>query len=550
MTTELIQAIVVLVIVGAVHIPLGDYMSRVYTTGSHWRVERTLYRVCGTDPDTDQRWPQYLRSVLAFSVLSILALYAVLRFQAHLPLSLHHPGVAPALAWNTAVSFTTNTSWQSYAGESTLGHVAQMVGLGTAAFASAAVGLAVGVALIRGIVRQQTDRLGNFWVDVTRSLTRILLPLSLIFAVGFVALGVIQNLHAPQNITTLVGGSQHLTGGPVASWEPIKLLSGDGGGFFNANSAHPFENPTAVSNVVELILMLLLPVSLIRTFGAMVGDRRQGWALLAVATVLFVGALGIISAEQNAHPGTVPAATGAASEGTEVRFGPGGTALFGQVATSTADGAANGSYDSATSLGGSVLMANLMLGEVSPGGAGSGLYGLLILAMLSMFLAGLMTGRTPQYLRKKITAREIKFVSLYLVATPAAVLVGAGIVISRAGGRASLLNHGAHGFSELLYALLSAGNSNGSAFAGLNANTDLYNTALAEVMLAGRYLPMVFVLGVAGSLATQRAGVVTVGTVPSHRPLFVTLTISAAVLVSALTFLPALALGPFAEALH
>ena len=396
-----LQAAVVLGVVVAVHVPLGDYMARVYTADRHWRIETVLYRVCGVDPTSEQRWSTYLRSLLAFSAVGILGLYALLRLQGNLPYSLGHPGMAAALAFNTAVSFTTNTSWQNYAGESTLGHLALATGLGTQAFASAAVGLAAAVALIRGLVRQQSDRVGNFWVDLTRGIVRILLPLAALFAIVLIAGGVIQNLHAPQVNTTLAGGQQTILGGPVGSWEPIKLLSGDGGGAFNANSAHPFENPAAWTNTIEIVLMLLVPTAFIRTFGRMVGDRRQSWALLAVAGVLFIGALTVSDVSQSGHHNAVPAAVGSPTEGTETRVGVSASTLFGIGATGSADGAAPASYDSFTSIGGGMLMATMMLGEVSPGGAGSGLYGLLILALLAVFLAGLMVGRTPEYLRKK-----------------------------------------------------------------------------------------------------------------------------------------------------
>ncbi len=545
-----LQAVVVVAVLAGVHVPLGDYLARVYTARRHWRVEAALYRVCGIDPDAEQRWKHYLISLLALSAVGVLVLYALLRLQAQLPWAAGHPGVPAGLAFNTAVSFTTNTSWQNYAGESTVGHCVQAAGLGVEAFASAAVGLAAGVALIRGLARHRTDTVGNFWVDLVRSITRVLLPLSFLFAIVLVALGVIQNLHDPQAITTLAGGRQVIPGGQVGSWEPIKLLSGDGGGLFNANSAHPFENPTPLSNVIKIVLMLLIPTAFIRTFGTMIGDRRQGWALLAVVAVLFLGALvATTAAEHTGHDSAAIAAT-AASEGTETRFGVPTSAAFGVAATATADGAANSSYDSFTSLGGSVLLGNMMLGEISPGGAGSGLYGLLMISMLAVFLGGLMTGRTPEYLRKRIRSQEITLVALYHLSTPAAVLVGAGLALAIPAGRAGIGNPGAHGLSEIVYAFTSSANSNGSAFAGLSGNTAFYNTALGVVMLAGRYLPMVFVLGLAGSLAQQRHGVITIGTLPSHRPLFITLVIGVALLLTALTFFPALALGPLAEGLH
>jgi K+-transporting ATPase KdpA subunit len=544
-----LQALLVLGVVGVLHVPLGDYMAKVYTGGRHWRIERIVYRSCGVDPDSDQRWTHYLRSLLAFSAVGVLGLYAILRLQSGLPLSLGHPGVPAALAFNTAVSFTTNTSWQNYPGESTLGHLALATGLGVQAFASAAVGLAAGVALVRGLVRHRTDQIGNFWVDLTRSLVRVLLPLAAVFAVILIGMGVVQNLAGPHEFTSIAGAEQTILGGPVGSWEPIKLMSGDGGGIFNANSAHPFENPTALSNTIEIILMLLIPTAFIRTFGRMVGDRRQGWALLAVVAILFAGALAAASGAQHAHHNTAPVAAGAAVEGTETRFGVPASALFGVAATGSADGAANTSYDSFTSLGGGTLMATIMLGEVSPGGAGSGLYGLLMLAMLTVFLGGLMVGRTPEYLRKRLQAREMKLIGLYILTSPVLILVGTALAIALPVGRASIANPGAHGLSEVAYALTSSAQSNGSAFGGFSGNTLFYNTVLAIVMLAGRYLPIIFVLALAGSLARQRRGVVTAGTLPSHRPLFVGFVTVSVVVFTALDFVLVLALGPLAEGL-
>jgi K+-transporting ATPase ATPase A chain len=545
-----LQAGLVIVVLAAVHVPLGNYLARVFTDPHHSRLERFMYRLIGVDPDGDQRWRHYLGALLGFSAVGVLVLYALLRVQDQLPLALGHPAVPPGLAFNTAVSFTTNTSWQSYAGESTLGHVAQMAGLGTQAFLSAAVGLAAGIALIRGLARRETDQIGNFWVDLIRGTLRVLLPLSVLFAVLLCGLGVIQSLHGAQPVTTLGGGHQSLPGGPVASWEPIKLMGGDGGGFFNANSAHPFENPGPVSNVVEIILMLLIPSALPRTFGRMVGDHRQGWALAAVVTALLVGGIALATAAQAAHHDPAPLAAGAAAEGTEVRFGPVGAATFGAAATGSADGAANASYDSFTSLGAGLLLVNIMLGEVSPGGVGSGLYGLIIAALVAVFLGGLMVGRTPEYLGKRIGPREIKLVSLYLLATPTAVLAATGLALALPAGLSAIANPGPHGLSEVLYAFTSAGNSNGSALAGLSANTSFYNPLLGLVMLLGRYLPMVFIIALAGSLARQRPTTITAGTLPTHRPLFVGLVLTVVLLITGLTYLPALALGPLAEGLH
>jgi len=545
-----LQVVVVIVVVVALHVPLGDYMARTFSSGRHWRAELLLYRCCGIDPDADQRWPDYLRSLLAVSLAGILGLYLLLRAQALLPYSLGHPGMNPVLAFNTAVSFTTNTSWQNYSGEATLGYLAQAAGLGTQAFLSAAVGLAAALALIRGLIRRETDRVGNFWVDLTRSVIRLLLPLALVSGLVLAGLGVIQNLGDWHVVTSVAGGRQAIPGGPVASWEPIKLMSGDGGGFFNANSAHPFENPTPLTNLIEIVLMLLVPVACIRMFGRMAGQARQGWALLAVAGLLFAGWTAVTTVAESHPADPAPRAAHAAMEGKQVAFGVPGSTLFGVAATSTADGAADASYDSFTSLGGGMLLSAMMLGEISPGGVGSGLYGLLMVVLIAVFLGGLMISRTPEYLRKRIRAPEMKMVALYYLATPIALLAGAGLAIALPAGRAAILNPGAHGLSEVVYAFTSAANSNGSAFAGLSGNTTFYNVALAIVMLLGRYLPIVFVLGLAGRLARQKPVAVTEGTLRTHGPMFVTLTLGVALVLVFLTFLPALSLGPLAEGLH
>lgn len=542
-----IQLAVVVALVGALHVPLGDYLARVYTAETDWRIEGILYRIIGADPTREQRWTRYLGSILAFSAVGILLLYGWLLVQAQLPSPWGHPGMTPALAFNTAVSFTTNTSWQNYAGESTLGHLGLATGLGVQAFASAAVGMCVAVALIRGIMRRQTDELGNFWVDLVRTCLRVLLPLALLTAVLLALMGVIQNFDAAREVATVAGGPQTLLGGPVASWESIKLLSGDGGGAFNVNSAHPFENPTPLSNLVEIVAMLLIPVSFIRMFGVMIGDTRQGWALLGVVAVLFALGVAAIGLSESFGHGTVAAAVGSVAEGTETRFGIPGSALFGQAATASADGAANSSYDSFASLGGAVLMANMMLGEVSPGGAGSGLYGLLIVALLAVFLGGLMIGRTPEFLTKRLGAREMKLVSLVILTAPLAVLVGTGLSIALPMGVKSMGNPGPHGLSELLYAFTSSVAGNGSAFAGFTGNTPWFNVALAIAMIIGRYLPMIFVLTLAASLSGQRPGVVTAGTLRTHSPVFVGLVIGVALIVVGLEFFPALALGPLVE---
>ena len=545
-----LQLLAVVAVLGALHVPLGNYMARVYSSERHWRVERFIYRIAGVNPDREQRWSWYLVSVLAFSVVSVLGLLALLIVQTHLPQPWGHKGMTLPLAINTAVSFATNTSWQNYAGESTLGHVGLAAGLGVQAFASAAVGMAVAVALIRGIARRETGLLGNFWVDLVRGTVRILLPLAIVFAIVLNVLGVVESLGAARSVATLAGGSQTLPVGPVASWESIKLMSGDGGGAFNANSAHPFENPTALSNVIEIVIMLLIPMSLVRTYGVMVGDRRQGWALLAVVIVLFgLGAAAVGTSEVIPH-NTVAVAAGASTEGTEVRFGVPGSALFGQAATATADGAANSSYDSFASLGGGVLMANMMLGEVSPGGAGSGLYGLVIIALLAVFLGGLMIGRTPGYLGKLLGPREMKLVSLAVLTAPCAVLTGVATAIAVPGGTKAMGNGGPHGLSEFLYAFTSCVAGNGSALGGFSGNTPGFNLALSAAMLVGRYVPIILVLALAASFAGQRTSVIEgPGTLPTHTPSFVALMIGAVLIVVGLEYLPALALGPVAESL-
>ncbi|MDQ2957541.1 MAG: potassium-transporting ATPase subunit KdpA [Actinomycetota bacterium] len=534
----------------AVHRPLGGYLARVLTGKAHLRIERLVYRTAGVDADADQSWYRYLRAVLSFSVVSVLFLYGFLRLQQHFWPPYAVKQMSTDQAWNTAASFVTNTNWQSYSGESALGYLVQMAGLAVQNFVSAAVGIAVAVALIRGFAASKTDRLGNFWVDLTRICLRVLLPISIVFAVIFVGAGMIQNLQHYHEISTLTGGSQTLTGGPVASQEVIKELGTNGGGFYNANAAHPFENPTTWTNWLEIFLMLCISFSLPRTFGLMVGDRRQGRAIVAVMAILALLSVGANLAAQSTHHGTVPTAVGSSTEGTETRFGVADSAIFGTATTLTSTGAVDSFHDSYTSLAGATLLLNMMLGEVAPGGTGSGLYGMLILAMLSVFIAGLMVGRTPEYLGKKLGAREIKFASLYILTTPAIVLVGTAVAMSLPGERAAMLNSGPHGLSEVLYAFTSAANNNGSAFAGISVNTTWYNTALGLAMLLGRFLPIVFVLGLAGSLATQRKVPASDGTLPTHKPLFVGLLTGVTIVVVALTYFPALALGPLAEGLH
>jgi K+-transporting ATPase ATPase A chain len=540
--------IALVVALGAAHKPLGDYMYRVVSSKRHLRVERWMYRAVGVDPDGEQSWGVYARSVLAFSAVSVLFLYAFMRLQNHLPWSLGFPPVDPDGSWNTAVSFVTNTNWQWYSGESTMGHLVQMAGLAVQNFASAAVGIAVAVALVRGFARSRTDQLGNFWVDLVRICVRILLPISVVAAVVLIAGGAIQNLSAGHDVHTLAGATRHITGGPVASQEAIKDLGTNGGGFYNANSAHPFENPTSWTNWLEIFLLLVIGFALPRTFGRIVGDKRQGYAILAAMVILALGSIVTINLLQGARHGTVPTAVGAATEGTETRFGVFDSATFASSTTLTSTGSVDSFHDSYTAMGGAVLLGNMMLGEVAPGGTGSGLYGILILAVITVFVAGLMVGRTPEYLGKKIGAREIKLASLYFLTMPTLVLIGVGVAFAT-GNNSTALNPGAHGLSEVLYAFTSATNNNGSAFAGITVSDTWWNTALGLAMLIGRLLPIVFVLGLAGSLAKQRTVPASAGTLKTYQPLFVGMLVGVTVIIVALTFLPALALGPFAEGL-
>jgi K+-transporting ATPase ATPase A chain len=459
--------------------------------------------------------------------------------------------MTPALAWNTAVSFVTNTNWQSYSGESTQGHLVQMAGLSVQNFASAAVGIAVAVALVRGFARRRSNELGNFWVDLVRGTIRILLPISLVAAIILIIGGTIQNFHLhDQIVTTLNGVQQTITGGPVASQEAIKELGNNGGGFYNANSAHPFENPTAWTDWIEIFLLLVISFSLPRTFGRMVNSKKQGYAITAVMASLALMSVTFMMWLQAQHHGTVPTSVGSAMEGVEQRFGVANSAVFADATTLTSTGAVNSFHDSYTSLGGMITLFNMQLGEVAPGGAGSGLYGMLILAVITVFVAGLMVGRTPEYLGKKITPREIKLAATYFLITPLIALVGTAAAMAVPSGRAGMLNTGPHGLSEVLYAFTSAANNNGSAFAGLSANTTWYNTALGLAMVLGRFLPMIFVLALAGSLARQGTTPVSIGTLPTHRPQFVGMVVGVTVILVALTFLPALALGPLAEGIH
>jgi K+-transporting ATPase ATPase A chain len=544
----------VVLLLALIHRPLGDFLAHTFTSARHLRLERGFYRLVGVDGSGQQSWPAYLRSVLVFSLLGILAVYALQRLQSVLPYSLGLPATSEHLAFNTAISFVTNTNWQSYSPDLTLGYTVQLVGLAVQNFLSAAVGIAVAVALIRALASRRSGTIGNFWVDLTRATVRVLLPLSIVIALVLLAGGVVQNLAGFQEITTLAGGTQNLPGGPVASQEAIKLLGTNGGGFYNANSAHPFENPTPWISLFQVVVFLAIPFSLPRTFGRMVGDVRQGYAVVATMAVLFLGLVTAMTAFELQGAGTAPELAGGAFEGKEWRFGIPMSTIYAGSTTLTSTGSVNAMHDSFTALGGGTAMLDMMLGEVAPGGVGSGLYGMLVLAIIAVFVAGLMVGRTPEYLGKKIGPTEIKLVSLYILTTPVLVLLGTALSFAIPAVRAdvvgtSIWNPGLHGVGEVLYAFTSAANNNGSAFAGLTANTPWFNTALGVAMLLGRFLPIVFVLALAGAFAAQDRLPATSGTLPTHRPQFVGLHLGVVLIVTALTYFPVLALGPLAEGL-
>jgi K+-transporting ATPase ATPase A chain len=477
-------------------------------------------------------------------------LYGLERVQHYLLFSLGLPNVPPALAWNTAASFVTNTNWQNYSGETTMGYVVQMGGLAVQNFLSAAVGLVIAIALIRGFTRSKTDRLGNFWVDMTHAVVRLLIPLSIVGALILVACGAIDNFHANQVVTTLAHGHQTITGGPVASQEAIKEMGNNGGGFYNANSSHPFENPNPFSNWFEIFLILLIPFALPRTFGKMVKDNRQGYALVAVMVILWLAAVGGITFFEAQHAGLAPQLAHAAMEGKNVTNGIPGSSLFAASTTVTSTGAVNSFHDSFTAFGGGIALLDMALGEIVPGGIGAGMYGILILAIVTVFVGGLMVGRTPEYIGKKIRPVEMKYAALYFLTTPLLVLAAAGLSIAMKTPQASILNPGPHGLTEVMYAFTSMANNNGSAFAGLTTNTDWYNTVGGIVMLLGRFAPQIFALGLAGSLARQQPVPVSAGTMETHRPLFVGMLVGVILILVGLTYFPALALGPFAEGLH
>ncbi|MGN6796259.1 MAG: potassium-transporting ATPase subunit KdpA [Streptosporangiaceae bacterium] len=549
-TAGWLQLGLLVVALAACYVPLGNYMARIFSTDKHWRVERGIFKVIGVDPSADQRWSVYLRSMLAFSAVSVLLLYGLERLQHYLLFSLGLPNVPPALAWNTAASFVTNTNWQNYSGETTMGYIVQMGGFAVQNFLSAAVGLVIAITLIRGFMRSKTDRLGNFWVDMTHAVVRLLIPLSIVGALILVATGTIDNFHASQVVNTLAHGHQTVTGGPVASQEVIKEMGNNGGGFSNANSAHPFENPNPFSNWFEIFLILLIPFALPRTFGKMVKDNRQGFALVAVMVILWLAAVGGITFFEAQHAGLAPQLAHAAMEGKNVTNGIPGSSLFAASTTVTSTGAVNSFHDSFTAFGGGIALLDMALGEIVPGGIGAGMYGILILAIVTVFVGGLMVGRTPEYIGKKIRPAEMKYAALYFLTTPLLVLTAAGLSIAMKTPQASILNPGPHGLTEVMYAFTSMANNNGSAFAGLTTNTDWYNTVGGIVMLLGRFAPEIFALGLAGSLARQQPVPVSAGTMETHRPLFVGMLVGVILILVGLTYFPALALGPFAEGLH
>ena len=540
--------------------PLGIYLVRVYDGSLRWLapVERAIYRIAGIDPNEDQHWTRYAAGVLLFSAASMLLTYIALRLQALLPLN--PQGMAalpPRQAFETAASFTTNTNWQSYSGESTMSYLSQMMQLAFHNFVSAAVGMGVAVALVRGISRRSAGKLGNFWVDTVRGTLYVLLPFSLVFALLLVQQGAIQNLRPYVELTTLEGATQVLAMGPVASQEAIKQIGTNGGGFFNANSAHPFENPTPWTNFWQMLTIFLIPSAMTYMLGRMVKNQRHGWAVWSAMFVLFFGGVTTaywaesrgnpIHAERGLDLATTATNPGGNMEGKEVRFGIANSALFATVTTDASCGAVNSMHDSFTPLGGLVPLVNMQLGEVVFGGVGAGLYGILMMVVLTVFIAGLMVGRTPEYLGKKIQAREVQMAMLYVLVFPAAILVTTAISVASPMGLAGLNNQGPHGLSEILYAFSSTAANNGSAFAGLTGGTTYYNTMLGVTMLIGRFAMMVPMLALAGFLAEKKIAPESAGTFPVTSPLFVVLLVGVIVIVSALTFFPALALGPIVE---
>jgi K+-transporting ATPase ATPase A chain len=545
-----LQFLLLFAALAACYIPLGNYIARIFTAKEHWRVERGIYKLTGIDPDADMRWSQYVRSILAFSVVSVLLVYLIERTQHWLFFSVGMSNVPATTAWNTAASFTTNTNWQNYGGESTMSYFTQVSGLMVQQFMSAAVGLAVAIAMIRGFTRSRTDRLGNFWVDVTRGTVRLLIPIAIIGGLVLVAGGVIENLASYHAYTTLSGAHQTIPGGLVGSQEVIKDLGNNGGGWFNVNSAHPFENPNGFTDIFEIFLLLLIPFATPRAFGKMVGDNRQGYALVAAMVIIWAAAVGGISLFEMLHGGAGPMLAHGAAEGTETRFGTPGCSIFAASTTVTSTGAVNCFHDSLTPFGGGITIFDIALGEIAPGGIGAGMYGILILAMVTVFVAGLMVGRTPEYIGKKIRPVEMKYAALYFLTLPVVILTAAGIAIGTHAGQTPIFNPGAHGLSEVIYAYASMANNNGSAFAGLGTGALFYQVSGGIVMLLGRFAPEIFALGLAGSLARQAPVPRSAGTLDTRTPLFVGMLVGVILILVGLTYFPALALGPFAEGLH
>jgi K+-transporting ATPase ATPase A chain len=566
LVSDLVQPLLLIALVMLITPPLGAYIARAMEGERTFLhpllapVERLTYRALRIQPEREQAWKPYARSMLAFSIVSIVLLYLLQRVQGLLPLNPDGRGaVPPFLAINTAVSFVTNTNWQNYAGEQTMSHLTQMAGLAVQNFASAAVGLAIAIALVRGIARRRSQTIGNFWADLTRAVVYVLLPLSLLFALVLLGRGVVQNFNGFRQVTTLAGQHQAIPGGPVASQEAIKELGTNGGGFYNANSSHPFENPDPFTNFLEMLAILVIPGALTATYGRMVGSRRQGWAIFAVMFLLWASSVAVaVVAEQQPNPVVARAGVdqhasalqaGGNMEGKEVRFGIGASATFAATTTGTSTGAVDSFHDSYNPIGGMVPLANMLLGEVSPGGVGTGLYSMLVFAILAVFIAGLMVGRTPEFLGKKIQAREVKLAGLAILVMPVTVLVLTAVASVVSVGLSARLNLGPHGLSEILYAFTSQTNNNGSAFAGLSGNTPFYNLTGSLALFFGRFLFIVPVLAIAGGLAVKERVPVGVGTFPTDRPLFVGLLTGVVLIVAGLTFFPVLALGPVVEQL-
>src|SRR5580692_4271689 len=552
-TAGWLQAGLLVAALAVCYVPLGNYMAHIFTSDKDWRVERFVYKLIGVDSKADQKWSVYVRSVLAFSLISVVFLYGIERLQHYLLLSLGMANVPPALAWNTAVSFVTNTNWQNYSGESTMGYLTQMGGLAVQQFMSAAVGLVVAIAMIRGFIRSRTDKLGNFWVDVTRASFRLLIPIAVVIAIILIANGAIENFHAYQTVTTLSGAKQTIPGGPVGSMEAIKNLGNNGGGFFNTNSAHPFENPNPWTNLLEIFSLLLIPFATPRAFGRMVKDNRQGYALVAVMAVIWliaIGGIAFFESHYNLGGATAAHLAHGATEGVETRFGTHGCSLFAASTTVTSTGAVNCFHDSLTPFGGGIALFDIALGEIAPGGIGAGMYGILILAVVTVFVAGLMVGRTPEYIGKKIRPVEMKYAALYFLTLPVIILTAAGLSIGTPIGQRAIDNPGPHGLTEIVYAFASMANNNGSAFGGLGSAQAWYQVLGGFVMLFGRFMPEIFALGLAGSLARQQPVPASAGTLDTRTPLFVGMVIGVVLILVGLTYFPALALGPFAEGLH